>query len=144
MTRFPKYKEPIMLNIGCGKTKLSGFINIDNRDLGDNMVWDITSGIPFPDNSVDKIVTSHFIEHLTDEQSEEFLREAIRVLKPKGQIINIAPLAGTSGSYFFGHKTFWNGQKVESLVRLDNPIGKFIIIENAETKTELLFKLQKV
>jgi len=40
--------------------------------------------LPFPDNSYDYIIASHFIEHLTAEEGLEFLRGCHRVLKPDG------------------------------------------------------------
>jgi len=41
-------------------------------------------GIPFPDDSVDYIYSSHLLEHLFKEDARNFLKEAYRVLKKDG------------------------------------------------------------
>jgi predicted SAM-dependent methyltransferase len=43
-------------------------------------------GIPFPDNSVPNIFSSHFLEHLTPQQGNFLLSESYRVLRPGGII----------------------------------------------------------
>ena len=45
--------------------------------------------LPWSDNSVDLIYSSHFIEHITHSQARRFLIECFRILKPAG-IIRIA------------------------------------------------------
>ncbi len=40
--------------------------------------------LPFPDNSYDYIIASHFLEHLTADEGITFLQECHRVLKPEG------------------------------------------------------------
>ncbi|MCK5449773.1 methyltransferase domain-containing protein [Candidatus Pacearchaeota archaeon] len=49
---------------------------------------DINYGLPFEDSIVKNIFTSHFIEHLTKEQSKKVLNECYRILK-KGGILRI-------------------------------------------------------
>jgi len=52
-----------------------------------NVIWcDATRHIPHQDNSVDVIYASHMMEHLSRENARNFLREALRVLKPNGVI----------------------------------------------------------
>ena len=46
------------------------------------------NGIPFPDQSIDKIYSSHFFEHLTFKEGQKNLDECLRVLKP-GAIFSI-------------------------------------------------------
>lgn len=40
--------------------------------------------LPFPENSFDYIVTSHFLEHLTPEEAKTLLLDCHRILKPNG------------------------------------------------------------
>lgn len=55
------------------------------RSLSDNfLVHNIAKGIPFPDNSVDAVYHSHFLEHLDRPVADKFQAEVIRVLKPGG------------------------------------------------------------
>lgn len=83
------------LNIGCFKDMFYyGWINIDIIDLTDfakkqGYIYkqiDITQGIPYQDNNVDLIFTSHMLEHITREEGKKFLKECYRVLKPDGII----------------------------------------------------------
>jgi len=143
MNRFPAYKSPIRLDIGSGSNPQKNCINIDNRDLGDNMVWDITKGIPFPDDSVEGIFSSHFIEHLTDAQSIEFLRECLRVLKSNHRLIVRCPHVLSPFAFYPGHLSFWNEQRTESLGRLEYPLPDFTLIENKKEGNELFFTLVK-
>lgn len=48
-------------------------------------------GIPFEDNSLHFIFTSHFLEHLTKEQTAEVLKESYRALVKHGKIRIIVP-----------------------------------------------------
>jgi predicted SAM-dependent methyltransferase len=104
------------LNIGCGDTPSSGWINIDNSisirlanyplitklltflkllnsnqknyiDFckSNNIIWaDVVQKIPFKDNSVEAIYTSHMLEHLDRDDARVFLLNAKKVLKPGG------------------------------------------------------------
>jgi len=76
------------LNVGCGKVKLPGWVNID-IEPGADLVIDVREGLPFNDNSVDFIYNEHFVEHLTYEECEKVLREFWRCLK-KGGVLRIA------------------------------------------------------
>lgn len=103
------------LNIGCGLSVHDDWINIDNSlnaklskyprfkyllykfgifpkeyyDIKwpDNiLVHNVKKGLPYKDNEVDFIFSSHFIEHLTKEEAKMFLKECLRTLKPGGLI----------------------------------------------------------
>lgn len=143
MTRFPKYKEPFKLNVGSGSNPMKGFINIDNRDLGDNMVWDVRVGLPFPDNSAEKIFSSHFLEHLNDEDSIKFIGECLRVLKPKCQLQVVVPQVTSPWAFYPGHLSFWNGSRVSALERLEHPLPEFALLQNLTEEHELFFTLIK-
>lgn len=84
------------LNIGCGARIEEGWINIDleffggitDRSIlgGDVMGHDVRKGLPFPEGSIAMIFTEHFIEHLTRDEGQAFLRECYRVLVPGGAL----------------------------------------------------------
>ncbi len=62
-------------------------------------------GIPFEDNSVDFIYSSHFIEHLYKSETQKILVEAYRVLKKGGRIrITVPNLEYAISLYQSGHK----------------------------------------
>lgn len=144
MTRFPKYKEPIKLNVGCGNNPEAGYINIDNRDVGNNMIWDVRHGLPFPDESVEEVFSSHFLEHLNDEDSLEFLREALRVLKPGKEVRIIVPHALSTGAFYPGHLSFWTEQRVDAIVRLEHPLAEFKLTKNQNHEGHLYFSFEKI
>ncbi len=89
----PPPDDLLKVNVGCFTNMFyHGWINIDILPLDDFAKIngykfyqkDIREGLPFTDKSVDLMYSSHFIEHLTYEEVERFLRECHRVLKPKG------------------------------------------------------------
>lgn len=78
------------LNVGCGKIKFQGWINIDvETSVATDLVWDVTRGLPFPNTSCSLIYHEHFLEHLTVQQGVFFLRECHRVLV-SGGVMRIA------------------------------------------------------
>lgn len=84
---------PINLHIGCGTLYKDGWINIDNNS--DNNIekldfnWDLSKNLPLAETCVDYIYSEHFIEHLTYDQGQKFLKHVFKVLK-KGGVMRIA------------------------------------------------------
>lgn len=82
--RFLKERKEIFIEVGSGDKKgINGWLTIDltrNCDI----FWDLRNGIPFPDESVSKIYSSHFFEHLSYQEGQKFLDECLRVLSPGG------------------------------------------------------------
>lgn len=77
-------KEPIWLEIGAGPDrKLPGWTTADLSE-GCDLVLDLARPLPFPDNSVDKIYSSHVLEHFYFNDLLKLLSECRRVLKPSG------------------------------------------------------------
>lgn len=112
--------QKLKLNIGCGLTVLSGWVNIDsslNAWLANwswlrriffilhvipsahaNIPWpkniysyNIRKGLPFHDNSTEIIYSSHFLEHLNKRDALFFMKECYRVLDYEGIIRIIVP-----------------------------------------------------
>lgn len=108
-----KVSSPLILNLGCGSQVSPKMVNIDwslrllvakhkplralaslavssdelealkklNRNI---QVHNIKNGIPAKDNTVDLVYHSHVLEHIDRCDSEIFLKEIWRVLKPGG------------------------------------------------------------
>lgn len=75
------------VQLGCGNHILEDYINIDINDKAD-IYWDVRKGLPFDDNSIEKIFSEHFFEHLDYPISaNKVLEESYRVLKGSGEII---------------------------------------------------------
>lgn len=83
-----KRLKDLKINIGSGKAKLQGWLNID-IEPGADLVLDIRKRLPFSDESVTFIYSEHILEHLTYEEGRRFLLECYRCLR-KGKILRIA------------------------------------------------------
>ena len=75
----------IRLDLGCGKRFAfhEGFIGVDaNKACKPDVVWDLTvTPWPWESDSVDEVVSVHFLEHLTGPERNIFMNELWRVLK---------------------------------------------------------------
>ena len=137
--RLPKIKsKEIRIDLGCGDKIKKGCIGMDIRDCKQEILWDARDGIPFEDNSVDYIFSSHFLEHLDNGECEDVLREIYRVLKPGGTTEHILPHQEDPTAFYFDHKTFWNEFRVNTLPGVPGLEG-FKIIKN-ETKQDYTFR----
>lgn len=88
-----KEKDKIFLEVGAGNRKgLNEWLTIDLKRNCD-IFWDLRNGIPFPDESVSKIYSSHFFEHLTFREGQKFLDECLRVLTSGGKFLICVPNA---------------------------------------------------
>jgi predicted SAM-dependent methyltransferase/glycosyltransferase involved in cell wall biosynthesis len=90
MDATPKVK----LNIGSFTVMAKGWTNIDVLDLTAYAVqqgmefrqMDVRKGLGYGDNTVDLVIASHFLEHITRNEGSAFIRECFRTLKPGGII----------------------------------------------------------
>jgi len=71
------------LHVGCGPVLLPGWINIDNQPYkGIDAIVDVRDGIPY--DNLDFIFAEHFIEHLSYDDAQRFLRNCRRALGTNG------------------------------------------------------------
>jgi len=82
----------INLDIGAGDTRRAGWVTLDITD-GCDLYWDLRRGIPFPDNSVQRVYSSHLFEHMDYNAGQSLLGEARRVLMPGGEVSVCVPNA---------------------------------------------------
>ena len=93
--------RPILCNLGCGTRYHPAWINIDFHGDGNAVLsWDLSRGLPLPDQSCDVVYSSHVIEHFDRGGARRFLGECRRILKPGGIIRLVAPdLEGLARAY---------------------------------------------
>lgn len=82
---------PNRLNLGCSDTPLRGYLNADARVECNPDIVTNANQLPFPDNTFDLIRASHILEHFHPHQTEDVLREWLRVLKPGGYLVVCVP-----------------------------------------------------
>lgn len=94
-----KKSDKIKLNLGSFTVMEKDYINIDIIDLTfyarekgyEFKNWDIRRGLPYDNNSVEKINMSHLIEHIQRKEGKKLLRECYRVLEPNGKVMVTFP-----------------------------------------------------
>jgi ubiquinone/menaquinone biosynthesis C-methylase UbiE len=92
------------IDIGCGAFKKSGFTGIDIRPVaGVDIIHDLSKPIPIPDNSVEEVYCSHFLEHIGD-ALPLLLKEIVRVSKNNAKVTFKVPYWSMEGAMFYGHK----------------------------------------
>ena len=87
--RFRQNGRPIKAHLGCGqKNYLPGWVNVDANFITAKIdLWaNLEQGLPFRNNSVEKVYSFHVIEHLPDSALAPHFREMFRVLAPGGVI----------------------------------------------------------
>lgn len=74
----------LRLDLGCGPNPAQGFLGVDKIAFkGVGKVMDLAKGNwPWTDNSVDEVVSNHFLEHLDGAERIVFFNELGRVMKP--------------------------------------------------------------
>jgi predicted SAM-dependent methyltransferase len=73
--------QNICIDLSCGKNKKTGFIGVDKFSIpGVDFVVDFEKeNLPFKDDSVENVYSSHCLEHLSD--PHKLLSELIRVCR---------------------------------------------------------------
>lgn len=107
-------KTPVIVELGCGRTKQAGAIGIDQVDLSTvDIVTDMEEGLSFlPDESVDELYALSVLEHVRN--FELIVKEIARVLKKNGKAHVFVPHFSNPYYYsdpthvrFFGLYTFY-------------------------------------
>lgn len=79
------YEEPVRLNAGCNVNYLHTHLNLDvDKQFKADVYADLTYGFPFKTESVNEIVLSHVLEHVSYKHGRQLINEVYRVLKKDG------------------------------------------------------------
>src|SRR6185437_4410293 len=105
-------KDNIRVNLGGGREKINGFLNIDIVELPSvDIVADITKGIPLPDNSVVELRATYVLEHIKDVPA--IMEEIYRICKPDARVLIRVPYFKSTAAFkdpthvsFFTERTF--------------------------------------
>lgn len=88
------------LNIGSGNIRFDDFLNVDINPLFADIVHDLRKiPYPFDDNTIDKIIASHIVEHLYVDEHLSFMDECWRILQPEGCMEIIFPMWNTASAW---------------------------------------------
>lgn len=101
-----KASEFVFLELGSGAKKGSnGWTTVDV--YGADITHDLRQGIPLPDDSVDRIYTSHMLEHIPYLEMLTFLRDCLRVLKQGGELSVCVPNASLYIRAYIEGRSLW-------------------------------------
>lgn len=93
----------VVLNVGCGPTRIAGEIGVDLHPTGGCDVQADLMALPFRDGSVDGVRLDHVLEHLDQRAAFAALAEARRVLKQCGTItVGVPDLAQYADAWLEG------------------------------------------
>jgi SAM-dependent methyltransferase len=90
----------VVINLGCGRTRIPGSIGVDVAPIEGcvDVVHDLNvTPYPFPDNHADEVHFYHVLEHLDDPVAK--LEEIHRILKPNGVLYMRVPHFSSSGAF---------------------------------------------
>ena len=98
------------LNLGCGTELLDGYLNIDKERLfyQDNFMC-LSLGnctLPFENNSIEQVVSSHFLEHLDGEEIQHLIKELYRVCENGAIITFLCPYYKSPTAYRPFHQQY--------------------------------------
>jgi len=77
-----KEEKPVRINLACGQVKMESFVCIDKvKTDATDIILDLEKyPWPIPDNCVDELMCSHFVEHVR--HLIPFIDEIHRIMKP--------------------------------------------------------------
>lgn len=91
------WPDPLKLNLGCGRMRARGFVNIDlpnDGKINTRSDWPMDLAQdpwPWGPESVDRIESYHMIEHVSRADGEKIIRECFRVMKSGAEIVLECP-----------------------------------------------------
>jgi predicted SAM-dependent methyltransferase len=104
--RLLRDRSDLCVEVGAGnKAGVGSWITVDVTRNCD-VFWDLRKSLPFPNQSISRIYSSHFLEHLSFTEIQEFLQECRRILIPGGHFSICVPNARIFlEAYFQGNES---------------------------------------
>ncbi len=115
---FPR-REPVLVNLGCGKDYHDGYVNVDvNLFFKSDMWLDLRNPLPFREGTVDGIFTSHVLEHFPLDDTVHIIRQCHRALRSGGALrVAVPDVEPAVQAYIRGDRDYFHGSG-QSLGRL--------------------------
>lgn len=98
------------------------------------------TNLPYTNQTFDSVLAISLIEHLTKKESVLFLKEAHRVLKPKGVIFLVTPNFNSPMRYISGKKWFAYKDPTHKVFYTKNSLEKILAV-NGFTNAKFAFPL---
>src|SRR5680860_1028487 len=92
--------ERIIINLGCGKTRIPNSVGVDRVKIEDyvDIVHDLdVEPYPFIDDFADEVHFYHVLEHLHEPIKK--MEEIFRILKPNGILYMRVPHFSSMGAF---------------------------------------------
>jgi predicted SAM-dependent methyltransferase len=75
------------LNIGCGRIKKPGYLNVDiDVSVSPDVVFSLSEPLPFGSDVFDQIEAYHVVEHIYPWTARDTLKDLWRILRPGGKL----------------------------------------------------------
>lgn len=104
------------INLGCWRKIPQGYVNVDIVP-GPDLVWDLSVGIPFEDNSFEEALAVDFLEHIYPTRVIHLMNEVYRVLRPGGIFkIHLPESPGITAYQDPMHVSFWNEESFSHFI----------------------------
>lgn len=115
-----KHFSYVKIEIGSGeKLGKNGWLTLDFT--GTDINWDLRNGMPFDNNTIDEIYSSHLFEHLTFNEASILFKECNRVLKSNGIFSICVPNSKRYiDAYCNKNKDFWKSEQIDYLTNAYN------------------------
>ncbi len=143
-------KNNLKLNLGGGKKRYKGFINVDKQPLPEtDITWDLESTpMPFKENSVSEAICEHIFEHITNFVS--LMEDLHRICKHGALVRVMVPYFRYEGAFrdpthvrFFSEHSFdyfCNGHTFDYYSKAKFKLKKVELRTTFKTNSENLYK----
>ena len=107
-------QKPLKLNLGCGATRLKGYVNVDcEKSCKPDLVLDfIRKPFPWKNGTVSEVVLFHTIEHIEKKWHAPLIQKLWGIMIPGGQLIITYPdfweCANQWKNNTHGKRPFWH------------------------------------
>lgn len=92
LRRLAEGRTDLKLNVGCGARVIDGWLNLDAHPASAEVIYyNAFNPLPIADNSVKRIHSEHFLEHMEYEDALALLVDCHRVLACDGTMRIIVP-----------------------------------------------------